>query len=82
MRNAQANDQTPKSWGIRNETLLSLPQEYSRNRPNRLTNQKYVLSGFVVERLPPQIGGGRFPSYVIAEPLADCVEILLWLKGF
>lgn len=60
MRNAQANDQTPKSWGIRNETLLSLPQEYSRNRPNRLTNQKYVLSGFVVERLPPQIGG--FPA--------------------
>lgn len=60
MRNAQANDQPPKSRGIRNKTLLSLPQEYSRNRPNRLTNQKYVLSGFVIERLPPQIGDGRF----------------------
>lgn len=82
VRNAQANDRPPKSGGIRNETLLSLPQEYFRNRSKRLTNQKYVLSGFVVERLPPQIGDGQFPSYVTEEPLADCVEILLWLKGF
>lgn len=82
MRNAQANHQPPKSRGIRNKTLFSLPQEYSRNRPNRLTNQKYVLSGFVIECLLPQIGNGRFPSYVTADPLADCREILLWLKGF
>lgn len=82
MRNAQANHQPPKSRGIRNKTLLSLSQEYSRNRPNRLTNQKYVLSGFVTERLPPQVGDGQFPSYVTSDPLADCREILLLLKGF
>lgn len=63
----------PTSRGIRDETFLSLLQEYARNRPNRLTNQKYESSGFVAKPLPPQIRDGQFPIYVAAEPLANCI---------
>lgn len=43
MRNAQANDQPPKNWGIRNETLLSLPQKYSNKQAKQIDQSEICI---------------------------------------
>lgn len=51
----QADDQPPQEQGHKKQDPLFLPQDYVRNRPNRQTNQKYVVSSsFVAHPLLPQ----------------------------